>query len=228
MVVTTERTSLPRLENGDRLDQPTFHARYAAMPEGVRAELIAGVVHMPSPVGKPHGRGSSLVVRWLSTYEEATPGTEVLVAATVILGPESEPEPDVFLRILPEYGGRTRDADDYVAGAPELVVEVASSSESIDLHAKLVDYARAGVDEYVVILLRQAEVRWFLLEGGVYRPLSPDADGLLRSRRFPGLWLDAPALLRGDTRRLRAALRQGLRSPEHHEWRRQLASRQRA
>lgn len=214
---------IPRLESGDRLEQPTFHARYAAMPEDCRAELIAGTVHMPSPVSKPHARASSLVDRWLSAYEEATPGTEVLIAGTVILGPESEPEPDIFLRILPDYGGRTRDSDDYVTGTPELVVEIASSSESIDLHAKKADYERAGVDEYVVVLLRQVEVRWFMLDSGVYQPLPADADGIFRSRRFRGLWLDARALLGGDARRLRAVLRQGLKSAEHREWRLRLA-----
>src|SRR5207244_762042 len=104
----------------------------------------------------------------------------------------------------------------------------ASSSESIDLHSKKADYERAGVDEYVVILLRQADVRWFLLEGGIYRSLSPDADHLFRSPGFPGLWLDPQALIRGDIRRLRAALRQRLKSEGYREWRLRLAARRRS
>jgi hypothetical protein len=39
------------LMEGQDLDQPTFHALYEAMPPGTRAELIDGVVYMPSPVG---------------------------------------------------------------------------------------------------------------------------------------------------------------------------------
>jgi Uma2 family endonuclease len=206
------------LENGDRLDQPTYHARYETMPEHVRAELIGGIVFMASPAKMRHMRGCGLAYRWLAAYEEATPGTEALSDGTVILGPQSEPEPDVFLRILPQYGGRTRDIDDYVTGAPELVVEVASSSAAIDLHLKKADYEKAGVDEYVVALVRTREVRWFFLEGGHYRPLEPDADGIFRSRKFPGLWLDPQALLGNDIPRLREVLGQGLASEEHAAW----------
>src|SRR5574341_1067370 len=85
---------LPPLENGDRLDQKTFHARYEAMPAHVRAELIGGIVYMTSPMKPPHGRSTPLLLRWLDEYAEASPGTEVLAGTTDILGPESEPEPD--------------------------------------------------------------------------------------------------------------------------------------
>jgi hypothetical protein len=45
------RPAIPPLEAGDRLDQRAFHERYERMGPGVRAELIGGEVHMPSPVG---------------------------------------------------------------------------------------------------------------------------------------------------------------------------------
>jgi Uma2 family endonuclease len=206
---------MPPLEAGDRLDQPTFHARYEAMPEDTRAELIGGVVHMPSPLKRPHGRMHVLVIRWLGAYEDATPGTEILDNATNILGPESEPQPDACLRILPEHGGQTHEENDYVVGAPELVVEVASGMESIDLHAKRTDYERAGVREYVVVVIRQERVLWFVLRDRRFEDLAPAEDGSLRSEVFPGLWLDPAALLRRDLPRVLEVLRQGLATPEH-------------
>src|SRR5713101_1026796 len=87
------KESLPPLETGDHLDQKTFHARYEAMPEHVRAELIGGIVYMRSPMKRRHGRYGTRVLHWLGEYEVGTPGTEVLDNATNILGPESEPEP---------------------------------------------------------------------------------------------------------------------------------------
>lgn len=52
------------------------------------------------------------------------------------LGPNTEPQPDVYLRILPEHGGQSATtADDYVEGPPELIVEVSYSSWSLDLQA---------------------------------------------------------------------------------------------
>jgi Uma2 family endonuclease len=207
---------LPPLEAGDHLDQRTFHARYEAMPEDVRAELIGGVVYMPSPLKPRHGRMHTKVIRWLSEYEEATPGTEALDNTTDILGPDSEPQPDACLLILPEKGGQTRENEDgYLEGPPELIAEVASSTESYDLHSKKRDYERAGVKEYVVIALRQARVFWFISRHGKFEELAPEPDGILRSEVFPGLWLDPAALLRRDSPRLLEVLRQGLATPEH-------------
>jgi Uma2 family endonuclease len=206
---------LPPLENGDCLDQPTFHARYLAMPEDVKAELIGGIVFMASPVSRRHGRTHPGTLHWLVEYQAATPGVEVLGDATIILDGEGEVQPDACIRILPQFGGRTSDAGEYVRGAPELVIEVASSSESSDLHRKKLAYERAGSDEYVIVLLRQRDVRWFILRDGVYQLLAPDADGIYRSRRFPGLWLDPQALLAGDVRRVREVLEQGLATTEH-------------
>jgi Putative restriction endonuclease len=210
------KREIPPLENGDHLDQKTFHERYAAMPEHVRAELIGGVVFMSPPQKKPHGRSQLKLLRWLDECEEATPGTEAIVNTTNILGPESEPQPDGALLILPECGGQTwLDEEHYIHGAPELLTEVAFATESIDLNAKKLDYERAGVREYVVAALRMNRVFWFVRQRGKFKEIQPDADGVFRSRIFPGLWLDAGALLRRDNKRVLAVLRQGLASPEH-------------
>jgi Uma2 family endonuclease len=105
--------------------------------------------------------------------------------------------------------------DEYLVGPPELVAEVASSTESIDLHAKRKDYEKSGVQEYLVVALRQKRVFWFVLRQGQYQELPPGPDGLLRSEVFPGLWLDPAALLRQDGQALTEVLRQGLASAEH-------------
>jgi Uma2 family endonuclease len=207
---------LPPLENGDHLDQRTFHARYEAMPEDFRAELIGGIVHMPSPQRFRHSKAQKLVLRWLDEYAEATPGTEALANNTQILGPESEPEPDGCLFITPEHGGQVFvDKDDYLNGPPELIVEVSSSTESINLHRKKLDYQKAGVREYVVLALRLQKVFWFVLRRGKYREAALPADGIFKSQVFPGLWLAAEAVLNGQRRQVLTVLRQGLASREH-------------
>jgi len=207
---------LPLLEAGDHLDQATFHAYYTAMPETFRAELIGGVVVVPSPLSWGHGRHHARVMTWLDTYTIATPGTQTGDNATTILGDTSEPQPDAALIIEPACGGQTGLSEDgYVTGAPELVVEVASSSAAMDLHAKRRDYEQAGVREYVVVVLRQRVVRWFVLQAGAYQEVAPDADGIFRSQVFPGLWLHAEALLQLHDAKVLDVLRQGLATPEH-------------
>jgi Uma2 family endonuclease len=213
---TQMRSDIEPLEAGDHLDQPTFHERYKAMPSTFRAELIGGMVIVPSPLSAAHGFHHALVMAWLGTYGITTPCTNVGDNMTAILGESSEPQPDGALIIDPARGGQTGLSEDgYMTGAPELIVEVASSSASIDLHAKRRDYEQAGVLEYVVVVLRQRVVRWFVLQDGVYQELSPDADGIFRSRVFPGLWLHADALPQRDGATVMDVLRQGLATPEH-------------
>src|ERR1700677_2935846 len=207
---------MPALENGDRLDQKTFHVRYLAMPENVRAELIGGIVYMSSPMKRPHGRYQFRLIRWMGEYESATPGIEGLDNTTQILGPESEPQPDGCLFILPECGGQTWEDDDgYMNGAPEFVGEISHASESIDLNAKKTDYDKAGVREYLVVALRSKQVFWFIRRHGKLKEMAAGSDGIFRSEVFPGLWLDPAGFLRPDGKRVLAVLRQGLDSPEH-------------
>jgi len=212
------------LVEGQRLDQPTFHALYEAMPPGTRAELINGVVLMPSPVGPPHGRAHLPTLVWLSYYQENTPGVEALDNTSTALGFKSEPQPDVMLRILSEYGGRTEADRRFVRGVPELLVEVSHTSRYTDLGPKFEDYERVGVLEYVVRALEPDEVLWFVLREGCFSELPPGPDGIYRSEVFPGLWLDPQALIKGDTRRQRAVLDLGCSTPEHAEFVARLAA----
>ena len=219
----------PPLEAGDYLDQATFHARYEAMSPDFRAELIGGVVFVPAPLRSEYGESHALIMGWLTNYWSATPGTRVRDNATAILGDDSEPQPDAALVIDSESGGQSSLSDDgYATGPPELIVEVASSSESIDLHAKRRDYEQAGVLEYVVVVLRQRVVRWFVLQDGTYQEAGADAHGLFKSTVFSGLWLDAPALLRRDVRQVMTTLQHGIETPEHATFVQQLQARRSA
>jgi Uma2 family endonuclease len=181
------------LDNGDRMTQPDFHRAYERMPPGFRAELIGGIVYVASPLRVGHAAAHPWLSALLFAYQVATPGVQLGDNGTVILDEEAEPQPDLFLRVLPECGGLSRTTvEDYVQGPPELVVEVAHSSRSIDLHAKRLDYARTGVPEYIVHLVATGPLRW-----------------------FPGLWIDTAALAARDFGRLAAVLQKGLAAPDH-------------
>jgi Uma2 family endonuclease len=204
------------LEPGDHLDQSTFHECYEAMGDDVRAELVQGVVYMPSPAMADHARPCALLLTLLGLYESETPGVAVISDATTILDEENEVQPDGGLFILPEKGGRVRINDrGYLEGAPDWVGEIALSTASYDLHSKKTAYEQAGVQEYVVVAVRQARVFWFRLRNGVFVELEASSDGVFRSEVFPGLWLDPAALLQLNSRRLLEVLRQGTASTEH-------------
>jgi len=208
---------LPQLENGDRLTRDEFERRYEAMPHLKKAELIEGVVYVPSPVRyRHHGAPHALLIGWLAQYTAGTPGVAVSDNSTVRLDLDNEPQPDALLLIDPTCGGQTRfSLDDYIEGSPELVAEVASSSVSYDLHAKLHVYRRNGVREYLVWRVLEQAIDWFVLRAGQYEQLPVEANGWLRSTVFPGLWLDPAALVRSELATVLAIVQQGLGSPEH-------------
>jgi Uma2 family endonuclease len=214
------------LEPGDRLTAEEFERRYDAMPHVKKAELIEGVVFVPSPVhlahhGRPHGQ----LVNWLFTYESATPAVLGADNTTIRLDKTNVPQPDALLMIDPARGGQARISDDdYVETAPELVAEVAASSASYDLHTKLEAYRRCGVNEYIVWRVLDGELDWFVLRAGQHERVVAGPDGILRSEVFPGLWLDATALVNDDMSRVLAVLQQGLASQEHAAFVAQLAA----
>ena len=208
---------VPVLENGDRLTRAEFERRYEARPDLKKAELIEGVVHMPSPTRfRNHGRPQGALVGWLFAYAAATPGVQLGDNSTVRLDLDNEPQPDAALFIDPEAGGQARvDEDDYIEGAPELVAEIAASSASYDLHDKLHAYRRNGVREYLVWRTLDRRFDWFELVDGVYRPRPPDAAGLVSSGVFPGLRLAVDALLRDDLAAVVDAQQGALAEPAH-------------
>jgi len=208
----------PPLQNGDHLTRDEFERRYHAMPEKVKAELIDGVVYLRGPpVTDPgHSHPHFRFITWLGVYEAHTSGTAGGDNGTIRLDLKSEPQPDTFLRILPEYGGQTRNTDDkYIEGAPELVAEIAASSVSYDLHEKLAAYRRNGVLEYIVWRVLDGAVDWFKLTGGEFVRQQPDTRGIYKSSVFPGLWLDAASLLAGQPAKVLAALHEGIATKEH-------------
>jgi Uma2 family endonuclease len=218
--------NLPILENGDRVTREEFERYYHQMPNIKKAELIEGVVYVPSPVRVTrHGRPHSWIIGWLIQYEIATPHLMVCDHATVRLDFDNEPQPDAMLRLEESVGGNSRiSEDDYLEGAPELIVEIASSSSSYDLHDKLQVYRRNGVREYLVWLVEDQEFRWYMWTEGTYQQLSPDESGILKSPFFPGLWLDVSALLAGEMQQVLSALKSGINSSEHKTFVEQLCN----
>jgi Uma2 family endonuclease len=212
----TQNDSLSLLP-GDYLTRPEFERRYHAHPEIKKAELIEGIVYMPSPVrADRHGDPHFVLITWLGVYQAATPGLRGSDNATLRLDFLNEPQPDVLLRLDPALGGRSRiGADGYLEGAPEFIVEIAASSASYDMNQKKAVYARHGVQEYLAVLTLEQDVAWFVLRDEGYERLQPDVDGILRSQVFPGLSLQPAAIWANDLATLLAVLQQGIASPEH-------------
>ena len=206
---------VPSLCTGDRLTRGEFERRYSAMPNVKKAELIEGVVYMPAPVSDNHASPHFDIIGWLASYRFVTPGVLGSDNGTVRLDWDNEPQPDAFLRIAPECGGRSRLEDNYVAGSPELIVEISVSSVSYDLHDKLRAYQRNGVCEYIVWRVLDSAIDWFVLRDGRFERLPLSDAGHFRSAVFPGLWLDPAALLQGDVVRVATVLQRGIASPEH-------------
>lgn len=195
------------------------------MPESVKAERIEGLVYMrmPGVSADLHGVPHAHLVAWLGWYGAFTPGVQVADNSTIHLDLDNDPQPDACLYVRPSHGGQIKKENGFIVGAPELILEVSGSSVSYDLNAKLNAYRRNGVREYLVHRVYDGEFDWFILREGQYDRLAPDADGVLRSREFPGLWLKPDAMLAGDLAQVLQVLQAGLASPEHQAFLQRLA-----
>lgn len=172
---------------------------------------------MSSPVrADHHGDSHFVMIGWLGVYQAATPGLRGSDNATLRLDFLNEPQPDIILRLDPSLGGRARlGADGYLEGTPELIVEIAASSASYDLNQKKAVYPRHGIQEYLAVLTLEQDIAWFVLRDEGYQRLQPDADGILRSQVFPGLWLQPAAIWANDLTMMLGVLQQGLAAPAH-------------
>jgi Uma2 family endonuclease len=209
----------PPLESGDQLTRDEFERRYATMPEVKKAELIEGSVFMASPVHiELHSEPHYNIIVWLGSYQASTPSVRGADNASTRLDPLNEYQPDALLRLLPEAGGRSHVTEDnFLKGAPELVIEIAASSASHDLRTKFRVYERVGVREYIVWQVYEKKIDWWTLDEHTeqYVALLPDEAGVSRSRFFTGLWLNLLAMIEGDLAAVLDTLQQGLATPEH-------------
>lgn len=218
------QTQVEPLRAGDWLTREEFIQRWNDIPDLKRAELIGGIVYMPSPLSAGHGRSDARVQLWLGYYAAHTPGCEAGANATWYMLMDA-PQPDGHLRIIQEYGGSSWEEEIFFHGAPELIVETSLSSSSYDLHQKKELYQAAGVEEYIVILLNGPAVRWHRLVGHRYQEFQITPEGIIKSVVFPGLWLKVDALLTGNSTKLLETLELGLASTEHAEFVDELARR---
>ena len=206
---------IPELANGDRLTRAEFERRYDATPNLKKAELVEGKVYIPGRTSLKHAEPRAHAVLWLGTYALSTPRIDAAAHSSVRLDRDNEPQPDALLRLEPRVGGTSKvSADDYIEGPPELVVEIASSTVSYDLHDKLRAYRRNGVKEYLVWRVQEEAFDWFILNEGQYVRLEPE-DGVLESRVFPGLMLNVDALLKDDMQEVMKTLQDALQSEVH-------------
>lgn len=215
---------IPPLESGDFLSRAEFKRRYQLHPEIKKAELIEGVVIVASPVRiKKHGYLHNDLTTWVGMYQAATPGVRAATTGSVWLAPdETELQPDIFLR-LEDGGQSTITEDDYLEGAPELIIEIAASSVSYDMNSKKRVYAQHGVQEYIVAQVYEQKLVWFRLREGEYQPLSIDEEGIIHSEIFPGLQLNPVAFWAGDLATMLQVLQAGLKSPKHADFVKQLS-----
>lgn len=207
--MTNPQPLVNRLVTGMKLSRDAFLQAWEASPELKNAELIEGIVYVPSPVGPSHSFFDSLIHAWLVIYAASKPGLEAGNNATWIML-ESSPQPDAHLRRLPEFGGTSKIADNLLNGTPELTVEICVTSREVDFGPKLALYQRAGVREYITLETLIPRVQWRVLDNGSYRNIDADTEGILRSEVFPGLWLDTKALWRRDSAALLATLQKGI------------------
>ncbi|MEM9271482.1 MAG: Uma2 family endonuclease [Cyanobacteria bacterium P01_F01_bin.143] len=223
MVAGKSSLTIPPLENGDHLNRYQFERRYAAMPHLKKAELVEGVVYMPAALRfNNHAEPHSHIMAWLVVYQVFTPGVRVGDNPTVRLDLDNAPQPDAVLMI--EGGQTSISIDDYIEGAPELVVEIAASSAAYDLYDKKQAYRRNGIQEYLVWNVYESEFNWFCLADGEYIKLEANEEGIICSQVFPGLWLAVDSLLSGKMERVLAVGQQGLDSVKHKEFIKKLAN----
>ena len=165
------------------------HADLLVMPDdGKRREIVDGELFVtPSPLSK-HQLIVSIIASAFFLYLDDHPiGRLFMAPLDVIFGEYDVLEPDLLF-ILNEHRGIIQD---WVRGAPDLVIEVLSPTTARqDRGPKLKAYARFGVPEYWIVDPDNRAVEVYrLAQAGYAEPqrfLEPD---ILASPLLPGFAL---------------------------------------
>ncbi|NJM07259.1 Uma2 family endonuclease [Candidatus Gracilibacteria bacterium] len=145
------------------------YADYAALPDdGLRYELIEGVLFMAPAPGTAHQGASARLLTYLMTHVEfAGLGRVFAAPIDVELAPETVVQPDVLVIL---QANRDIIAPSRIIGVPDLIVEIASpSTAGYDRREKQDAYAAAGVREYWIVDPAAQTVELLLLAEGAYR-----------------------------------------------------------
>ena len=218
--------AIPALVDGERMDRPTFEARFDATPGLKFAELIEGVVRFPVPASfRKCSEARFDLIGWCAYYTAYTPGLKGSAHGHIRFDEQNILQPTATVFVNPVLGGQVRiSADDYLEGVPEWILEVGFDSLA-RICQKLGVYQDHGVREVLIAHLAKQSFYRFGAQDGRFELLETSCEGILRSEVYPGLWLDPVAMLTGNMPRVFEVVRQGLASPEHAAFVEQLRQR---
>ena len=168
---------------------------YCLVPDGQKADLIDGVIHMASPDSARANDLTGFVYRLFQDFLEARGigGKAFFSRFACRLGDFHAPEPDVVY-VRPERVGLVEEGG--LRGGPDIAVEVVSrESRHRDYDDKRRLYEEAGIPEYWIIDPIQKRVEFLVLEESRYRLAPLEENRLFRSRALPGFWIDVDWLL---------------------------------
>lgn len=176
-----------RAEIAERITAEEF---FRDAPEERKAELIDGVMVMPSPALVTHERLQRFLLTLLTLFVEEHNLGEVLGSRTAVaLDRLNAPEPDILF-VARARANMIREKG--VFGAPDLVIEILSAGTARnDRGPKFAAYERAGVRElWLIDPYGPAGTEFYHWTNGRFQRVDADAGGILRSAAVAGFWLD--------------------------------------
>lgn len=171
---------------GPRQGQWTY-SHYLALPDdGRRYEIVDGVLYMapPSPTGWHQSAAGTLYYYLMTHVKYAGLGNVFIAPLDVELAPHTVVQPDVVVLLNRSLEKCT---SSHIRGAPDLVIEVLSpGTAAYDRRQKYNAYARAGVQEYWVVVTEQQAAEVFFLEtSGYYLAGTYSSEDSIRSLIVP-------------------------------------------
>ena len=211
------RSLILLLQNGDRLTREEFERRYDAMPHLKNAELIEGVVYLPSsPVsndnhGAPHADMMMPLAALSSVHSRRARGRQLDGSSR-----SRQRRSAGRSTSSRSTAARSRLRTGTSWGDRNWPPRWPSARPATTWGPSCRSIAATPCRDPVLRVFDEA-LDWFILRGSQYERLEP-SKGIHKSEVFPGLWLDAASLLSGDLARVHEVLQQGLASKQHKKF----------
>lgn len=166
----------------------TFEEFCNLIDEDQKAHLINGVMIMESPASNTHEELFGFLHFILRGYVSRKKLGSILGSRSLIrFSDYTGFEPDL---LFVSHSRRHIIKEQYVDGAPDMIVEIVSpSSRHLDQVDKKKYYAEFGVKEYWLIDPYRQTTEFLYNHQGNWMPLPVDENGIFHSKTITGFWL---------------------------------------
>ena len=155
----------------------------------------------------------------INKYRLSTPGIYVCIHVPVELEDGTRIVPGLVAMVNHGRLKQCEPAESCFKGPPNFVFDVFDKDELDEYQSRRASFEKYGVTEYVAVIADEHwTCHWNRYDGEKFEEVSPNEEGVIKSKALPGLWFSTKYAANRDWWALVDSIEQGVTRLGHHEF----------